>query len=117
MLYETVCSSSIAQLSAFTPAELRNLILRCAIGVPVQLGGCCRGLRAACEDGELWRSVLGRCYPGHRLVASSLTDWKHAFLLQARGPAERSPCLDCILHPYAGRPQLLQRQTSAQSLS
>jgi hypothetical protein len=36
----------------------------------------CRALRAACDDGALWQSLMAQSFPAHKLKASCLQDWK-----------------------------------------
>ncbi|KAK9828625.1 hypothetical protein WJX72_001162 [[Myrmecia] bisecta] len=66
------------------PPDALAAILGLVSGQDVAALSCtCRGLRAAGEDGEVWRVLLQRAFPASRLSASRLADWKHAFLLEA----------------------------------
>ena len=47
------------------------------------LGSTCRALRAACSDGEAWRGLLRRKFPGSVLHAAALADWRIAYALEA----------------------------------
>ena len=47
------------------------------------LGACCKALRAACSDGEVWRELLRRRFPASVLHAASLPDWRIAYTMEA----------------------------------
>lgn len=52
----------------------------------------CRGLKAASEDGYLWKLLLHRHFPATSLHAASLEDWKHVFVLQQNNIIESLCC-------------------------
>jgi hypothetical protein len=52
----------------------------------------CRGLKAASEDGYLWKLLLHRHFPATSLNAASMEDWKHVFVLQQSNIIESLVC-------------------------
>ncbi|KAK3243807.1 hypothetical protein CYMTET_46556 [Cymbomonas tetramitiformis] len=56
------------------------------------LASTCRGLRAACEDGLVWKSLLERMYPCSFVGGASLKHWKHAFLLEHNNIVDELRC-------------------------
>ncbi|KAL2631450.1 hypothetical protein R1flu_016136 [Riccia fluitans] len=42
----------------------------------------CRGLRSACEDGYVWKTLMHRNFPATSIGAASIDDWKHAYMLE-----------------------------------
>jgi hypothetical protein len=52
----------------------------------------CRGLRAACADGEVWRAALRRTFPASPLRCAHLADWRLAYSLEANGVVPELAC-------------------------
>ncbi|KAL3689276.1 hypothetical protein R1sor_015585 [Riccia sorocarpa] len=42
----------------------------------------CRGLRSACEDGYVWKTLMHRNFPATSIGAATIDDWKHAYMLE-----------------------------------
>ena len=49
-------------------------------------------LRSACSDGLLWRVLFHRHFPASQLAAASLSDWRHAYMLEHSSNAELIRC-------------------------
>jgi hypothetical protein len=49
-------------------------------------------LRSACSDGLLWRVLFHRHFPASQLAAASLSDWRHAYMLEHSCNAELLRC-------------------------
>lgn len=56
------------------------------------MSSTCRGLKAASEDGYLWKSLLRRHFPASNLSAASMQDWKHVFILEKGNIIESLHC-------------------------
>ena len=52
----------------------------------------CSHLRGACDDGLLWRVLFHRHFPASQLSAASLSDWRHAYMLELSSNAEQLRC-------------------------
>ena len=52
----------------------------------------CSHLRSACSDGLLWRVLFHRHFPASQLAAASLSDWRHAYMLEHSSNAELLRC-------------------------
>ena len=58
----------------------------------VRLGSACKGLLAACSEGELWQAMMKRDYPASQITASRACDWKHAYMLQSNNIVGELQC-------------------------
>lgn len=56
------------------------------------LGATCRGLRAACGDGEVWHALLHRAFPASALRCCALADYRVAYELEASGAVPELSC-------------------------
>ena len=52
----------------------------------------CSHMRSACSDGLLWRVLFHRHFPASQLAAASLSDWRHAYMLEHSSNAELLRC-------------------------
>ena len=52
----------------------------------------CSHLSSACSDGLLWRVLFHRHFPASQLAAASLSDWRHAYMLEHSSNAELLRC-------------------------
>ncbi|GAB4817332.1 hypothetical protein N2152v2_004378 [Parachlorella kessleri] len=72
-----------AAWDCLTPDALVQVLLRLEARDVAALGSTCRALKAACSDGEVWRGLLRRSFPGSVLHALALADWRIAYALEA----------------------------------
>lgn len=72
----------LALLCSLAPADLASL------------SGTCKGLRAACQDSNVWRTLVSIHFPQHRVRAQSkqVLDWKHAFKVESSTVASQLVC-------------------------
>ena len=51
------------------------MILAFVLQEIAMLGSTCKGLRAVCGEGEVWRLMLQRDFSGSQITASKTSDW------------------------------------------
>ena len=72
------------------------------------LGSTCRGLRAVCGEGEVWRLLLQRDFQGTQISASKSSDW-YALLLSCFLESNTFPSRRLFLVPSLGTWHSLQQ--------
>ncbi|EFN51646.1 hypothetical protein CHLNCDRAFT_54899 [Chlorella variabilis] len=75
-----------------TPDALAQVLLRMEARDVAALGATCRGLRAACGDGEVWHALLHRAFPASALRCCALADYRVAYELEASGAVPELSC-------------------------